>query len=78
FPNADRYGACTLARKTTVTDHVIATVRLALEAVGGRAFLRTSELERLYRDAHGALYHPLPRAKQTMFSGRVLAGRVPL
>ena len=40
--------------------------------------MRSSELERLYRDVHGCLFHPLPRAKQTHFSGRVALGLDPV
>ena len=77
FANTNDFSARTLCRKSVATDAVIATVRLALEAVGGSAYTRNSEMERLYRDAHGALFHPLPRAKQTQFSGRVALGLTP-
>jgi acyl-CoA dehydrogenase len=53
-------------------------VRLALELSGGAGYLRTSPIERLYRDVHGALFHPLPRAKQLQFSGRLAAGLAPV
>ena len=56
---------------------MIDTVRLAIEASGGRGYTRSSDLERLYRDVHGVLFHPLPRAKQTM-SGRVALGLSPV
>lgn len=78
FANTNDMAARMLSRKTVAADSVIQTVRLALEAVGGSGFLRTSSLERLYRDVHGSLFHPLPRAKQTQFSGRVALGLDPL
>ncbi|WP_051017117.1 acyl-CoA dehydrogenase family protein [Cyanobium gracile] len=78
FPNDDdAISSRTLSRKAVLADAVIDTVRLAIEASGGRGYMRTSELERLYRDAHGSLFHPLPRARQTTFSGRVALGLSP-
>jgi len=57
---------------------VIDTVRLAIETTGGAGYARSSDLERLFRDVHGAMFHPLPRAKQTQFAGRVAAGLSPI
>ncbi|MFC9964254.1 acyl-CoA dehydrogenase family protein [Nocardia ignorata] len=54
------------------------TVRLAVETTGGAGYSRTCDLERLYRDVLGCQFHPLPRAKQTRFSGRVLLGHTPI
>lgn len=78
FAATDDLAGRVLARKTVVADAAIATVRLAVEAVGGRAFGRTSDLERLLRDVHGAGFHPLPRARQLLLSGRVAAGLSPV
>ncbi len=78
FENVDSFAARTLSRKTVAADAAIETVRLALEVVGGMGYSRGSELERLYRDVHGCLFHPLPRAKQTRFTGRVLQGLTPI
>ena len=77
FANTDEHASRTLSRKSVAADAAIATVRLALEATGGLGYSRTSPLERLYRDVHGCLFHPLSRAKQTQFSGRVATGRTP-
>jgi alkylation response protein AidB-like acyl-CoA dehydrogenase len=78
FPNDDDgLSSRTLSRKTVLADAVIDTVRLGIEASGGRGYMRASDLERLYRDAHGSLFHPLPRARQTTFSGRVALGLSP-
>ena len=78
YDNTDALTSRTLSRKTVATDAVIDTVRLAIEATGGRGYSRSSELERLYRDVHGVLFHPLPRAKQTNFTGRVVLGLSPI
>jgi acyl-CoA dehydrogenase len=45
---------------------------------GGAAYSRGSGIERLFRDVHGALYHPLPAAQQERFSGRVALGLDPI
>ncbi len=78
FDNTDAHASRTLARKTVAAEALIDTVRLAIEATGGIGYGRGSDLERLYRDVHGCLFHPLARAKQTLFSGRVAAGLTPI
>lgn len=78
FPNTDDLASAVLSRKTVVADAAIATVRLAMETVGGTGYSRSTGLERLYRDVHGALYHPLPAARQEAFTGRVAFGLSPL
>ncbi|MFF0527461.1 acyl-CoA dehydrogenase family protein [Nocardia amikacinitolerans] len=78
FANTDACAARTLSRKTVAADALIETVRLAIETVGGVGYSRSSELEMRYRDVHGCLFHPLPRAKQILFSGHVLLGHTPL
>jgi alkylation response protein AidB-like acyl-CoA dehydrogenase len=77
FANTDDIASRTLSRKTVATDALIDTVRLALEVSGGVGYTRSSDIERLYRDVHGCLFHPLPRAKQTHLSGRVALGLSP-
>ncbi|MFE6924404.1 acyl-CoA dehydrogenase family protein [Nocardia sp. NPDC057663] len=78
FANTDEYAGRTLSRKTVAADALVTTVRLAIETTGGAGYSRSCDLERLYRDIHGCQFHPLPRAKQTRFSGRVLLGHSPL
>ncbi|NNH71488.1 acyl-CoA/acyl-ACP dehydrogenase [Nocardia uniformis] len=78
FPNTDAYAARTLSRKTVAADALIDTVRLAIETVGGLGYSRTTPLEMWYRDIHGCLFHPLPRAKQLRFTGHVSLGHGPL
>lgn len=72
------HSAATLSRKTVATDALIDSVRVALEICGGRGFGTATGLERLYRDVHGALYHPLSSAKQQLFTGRHALGLNPL
>jgi alkylation response protein AidB-like acyl-CoA dehydrogenase len=71
FDNTDDHASRTLARKTVVAEALITTIRLAMEAVGGIGYSLDCDLERLYRDIHGSLFHPLPRVKQHRFTGRV-------
>ncbi len=78
FDNTDALAAAMLSRKTVVAEAAIATVRLAVEAVGGRSYQRGSGLERLLRDVLGAQFHPLPRARQAQLSGRVALGLIPV
>jgi alkylation response protein AidB-like acyl-CoA dehydrogenase len=78
FANTDELASRTLSRKTVATDALIDTVRLAIEVTGGVGYTRSSDIERLYRDVHGCLFHPLPRAKQTHLTGRVALGLSPI
>jgi alkylation response protein AidB-like acyl-CoA dehydrogenase len=78
FEGTDAFAARALSRKTVAAESLIATVRLAIEATGGAGYTRGCDLERLYRDVHGSLFHPLPRAKQTKLSGRVALGLPPV
>jgi acyl-CoA dehydrogenase len=78
FAATDAASARMLSRKTVAADALVETVRLAIEVVGGVGYSRSCDLERLYRDVHGVLFHPLPRARQTTFTGRVLLGHTPL
>jgi alkylation response protein AidB-like acyl-CoA dehydrogenase len=49
---------------------VLRTVKAAMEVAGGAAFFRSLGLERLFRDAQGARYHPCGAAP----SGATRAG----
>lgn len=67
----------TLATLMTAKRHAVvearAVVDLALEVAGGRAFYRSSPLERAYRDVRGGPFHPLtPEDTLTLVGGRVL------
>ena len=48
-----------------------AVVDVALEVAGGRAFFRTSPLERAYRDVRGGPFHPLPPEATLDLAGRL-------
>jgi acyl-CoA dehydrogenase len=78
FDNTDECASVALSRKTVATEAMIQTVRLALEGTGGFGYTRGSDIERLYRDVHGCLFHPLARATQTRITGRVAHGLPPL
>ena len=78
FDNTDEYASRVLSRKTVATDAVIQTVRLTLELVGGAGYYKAHDVERLLRDVHGCLFHPLPRARQIGFSANVAIGQPPV
>lgn len=78
FDNDDALAAAVLSRKSIVAEASIDTVRAAVEIVGGSGFSTGADLERWYRDVHGALFHPLPAARQEVFTGRVALGSDPL
>jgi acyl-CoA dehydrogenase len=78
FENSLAHAAATLGRKTIAAEACAEAVRTALEVGGGAAYSRGSGIERLFRDVHGALYHPLPAAQQERFSGRVALGLDPI
>ncbi|MDH5290225.1 MAG: acyl-CoA/acyl-ACP dehydrogenase, partial [Acidimicrobiia bacterium] len=78
FGNTLAVASASLTRKTLATQAVTDVARLALELGGGAAYQRTSDIERLFRDAHAALYHPLPEAEQEVFSGRLALGLDPI
>jgi alkylation response protein AidB-like acyl-CoA dehydrogenase len=67
-----------LIRKTLVANAVRQTVSSAIEVVGGASYFRGLGLERLWRDAQGAPFHPLPEKQQQQFSGRVALGLPPV
>lgn len=78
FESTLEASAAALTRKTNATAACIDTVRLALEVGGGPAFGRGFGIERLFRDVHGALYHPLSETRQERFTGRLALGLDPL
>lgn len=51
---------------------VLKVVDLAMEATGGTAFYRSKGIERLFRDAQGARYHPLRDGEQRRLSGQLV------
>jgi len=67
----------TLIRKTLVADAVRRIASKALEAIGGKGYVRALGLERLIRDAEAAQFHPMPAKKQQRFTGRLAMGLDP-
>jgi alkylation response protein AidB-like acyl-CoA dehydrogenase len=61
-----------LALKTNITDLSAALVKDAMEALGGQSFIKSNDLERLFRDVHAAAFHPLPKWEQLKFNGNLL------
>ena len=78
FDNTIEHAAGSMTRKSNAADAVIDTVRIAIEVGGGAAYHVSGGIERLYRDVHGALYHPLPTAQQERFTGRIALGLDPV
>jgi len=60
--------------RTLVARGVLKSVELAMEAAGGSAFYRSVGLERLFRDAQAARYHPLREGAQRTYAGRMALG----
>ena len=54
---------------------VLGTVDAAMNVAGGAAFFRVNGLERLFRDAQGARYHPLQEGLQKALAARVALGQ---
>jgi len=57
-----------------VARSVIGTVEHAMQVAGGSAFYRDNRLERLFRDAQAARYHPLQDGPQRELAGRLALG----
>lgn len=76
-PTLDQASA-SLARKANAAEAVIATCSAAMEVAGGAGYSRSGGLERLFRDALAARYHPLPATQQHSFTGRVILGLDPV
>lgn len=66
-----------LTCKALIAQSVQAAGLCAMQAAGGRAYLRATNLERHYRDLLAAEYHPLTTARQKEASGRILLGGTP-
>ncbi len=72
-PSAESVNA-TMQGRALATSHVLRTVDLAMETAGGAAFLRSNGLERLFRDAQGARYHPMQQGPQAAYAGAMALG----
>ncbi len=65
----------TLVRKTIVSENVVKTCELCSLIVGGGSYRRSSEIERLLRDARAAELHPMTTDRQFVFTGHALHGQ---
>jgi alkylation response protein AidB-like acyl-CoA dehydrogenase len=72
-PDLDGLRTALLAKRAVLTAAGRA-VDSAVEAVGGRAYLRSSPLERLARDVRAAGHHPLSPEATLLFAGRLALG----
>jgi acyl-CoA dehydrogenase len=63
--------------RTLAARGVLAVVDLALDAAGGRAYFRSAELERLFRDAQASRYHPLRAPMQRRYAAQMALGIEP-
>lgn len=60
--------------RTLVARAVLGTADAAMNVAGGAAFFRSNGLERLFRDAQGARYHPLQEGLQKTLSAKLALG----
>jgi alkylation response protein AidB-like acyl-CoA dehydrogenase len=63
-----------LSCRTLVGEAVLETVSAAMDVAGGAAFFRANGLERLFRDAQAARYHPLQEGLQKDYTARIALG----
>ncbi|HYD55770.1 MAG TPA: acyl-CoA dehydrogenase family protein [Burkholderiales bacterium] len=63
-----------LTDRTLVARAILGAVDAAMNLAGGAAFYRANGLERLFRDAQGARYHPLQEGQVRSFTGRHALG----
>lgn len=72
-PGPEATNAVLMAR-TLTGQAAVRTVEKAFELVGGRAFYRSLELERIFRDVQAARFHPVAEKPQQQFAGRLALG----
>ncbi|HET9733871.1 MAG TPA: acyl-CoA dehydrogenase family protein [Burkholderiales bacterium] len=63
-----------LTYRTLTGEAILDAVSAAMDVAGGAAFFRANGLERLFRDAQGARYHPLQEGLQKDFTARIALG----
>lgn len=73
-PPSPETTSASMACRAICARGAIDTVTRALELLGGGAFYRERELERLFRDIQGARFHPLREAAQLTYAGRLALG----
>ena len=60
--------------RALVEKSVLKVVDMAMDVAGGRAFHRPFGLEKLFRDAQGARYHPIREDEQCLLAGQLALG----
>jgi acyl-CoA dehydrogenase len=70
----DRTLAAVMIAKRYVVTEAQAVVDLAMEAIGGSAYFKTSPLERAYRDVRAGLFHPMNPERTLLYAGRLALG----
>lgn len=63
--------------RTLVARSVLSVVDMAMEIAGGLSFHRPFGLEKLFRDAQGARFHPMREEAQRKLSGQLAMGHDP-
>lgn len=63
-----------LTCRTLVGEAVLDAASAAMDVAGGAGYFRANGLERLFRDAQGARYHPLQEGLQKDFTARMALG----
>lgn len=71
--DADRLATAMLAKRQAV-EAAVAVVDLAMEVLGGRAYFRSSALERRYRDVRAGTFHPFTPEVTLAYAGRLALG----
>ena len=67
--------AAVMAAKREIALAGVEVCSLAMDAVGGPAFSRTSPIERCTRDVRGASFHPFGPEETLLHAGRLALGR---
>ena len=63
-----------MSGRTLAAQAILNVLDLSMEIAGGRAFHRPFGLEKLFRDAQGARYHPLRESAQRQIAGQLALG----
>lgn len=67
----DRALAAVMIAKRHVMTEAQEVVDLAMQAVGGSAYFKTSPLEQAYRDVRAGLFHPMNPERTLLYAGRL-------
>jgi acyl-CoA dehydrogenase len=70
----DRAMEAVMIAKRHVVTEAQAVVDLAMDAVGGSAYFKSSPLEQAYRDVRAGLFHPLNPERALLYVGRLALG----